>query len=269
MFYKAKLRGSFGRVYPISLLIIYILCLIEILIRWQIRKHEPQTLTPQFSFFIAGMFFMAMGFIQLFRYKLWIYPVLGFFLGMGCIIAIFVVPGPPTILGVFYFINILIIILLIVVNWSLINSQERFETNARRLFRLAAELISETSNGYTQRPFAAGKIEINQEELQGFVRFINGKFIARPLYKKNSIYLIFSMNKSVVKIDEPGDVSYIQYAGDGQVSVRISEKDYHQYSTSFNFNQLNENMASVFFRFLNYYKAGNEARILTELKTAR
>lgn len=269
MLYKSKLKGSFGRIYPISLIIIYILCLIEVFIRWQFRKHGDPSLTPQISFFIAGLFFLVMGFIQLNRYKLWIYPLLGFFVGMGCFLASYIVPGPPRILGVFYFVNILIIILLIVVKWPLLSSQERFETNARRLFKLAAELITETSNGYTQRPFAAGKIPCDREELQGFVRFMNGKFITRIIHRKNLIYLIFSMNKSILKVDNPGDVSYFEITEGGEISVKISQKDYHQYRASFNFNQLNEKMASVLLRFLNYYINGNETRILTELKTTR
>jgi hypothetical protein len=269
MLYKSKLKGSFGRIYPISLLIIYILCLIEIFIRWQLKEHGNPTLTPQFSFFIAGLFFIVMGFIQLNRYKLWIYPVLGLFAGIGCFLAAYIVPGPPKILGIFYFINLLIIVLLIVLNWPLLSSQERYESKARRLFKLASELITETSNGYTQRPYAAGKIAISKEDLLGFSRFINGKFIARSIHKENLVYLIFSMNKSVLKVHDPSEVSYIEMSHDGEISVRISEKDYHQYRASFNFNQLNENIASIFIRFLEYYTNGNENRILNELKTIR
>ncbi len=269
MLYKSKLKGSFGRIYPISLIIIYILCLIEVFIRWQFRKQGDPSLTPQISFFIAGLFFLVMGFIQLNRYKLWIYPALGFFAGMGCFLASYIVPGPPKILGIFYFINILIIILLIVVKWPLLSSQERFESNARRLFKLASELISETSNGYTQRPFAAGKISINFDDLLGFARFLNGKYIARSIHRENLVYLIFSMNKSVVKVDDPAEVSYIEINHNGEVSVKISEKDYHLYKDTFNFDQLCEKMASVFLRFIEYYKKGNENRIITELKTAR
>jgi hypothetical protein len=77
------------------------------------------------------------------------------------------------------------------------------------------------------------------------------------------------MNKSVLKVEEPLDVSYFEITNEGDISVKISEKDYHQYKATFNFNQLNENIASVFLRFLNYYKEGNESRIITELKTAR
>lgn len=269
MLYKTKLRGSFGRYYPIGLILIYILCLIEIFIRWQVRNDEHNTLVPQFSFYIAGLFFIVMGFIQLNRYRLWIYPALGFFAGIGCVLAAYIVPGPPNTLGIFYFVNLLIVILLIIINWSTLSSQERYEANARRLFKLAVELITETSNGFTHRPFAAGKIPFGRDEISGFVRFINGKFIARVIHQKESICLIFSMNKSVLKVEEPEDVSYIEITNEGEISVKISEKDYHQYKATFNFNQLNEKMADVFLRFLDYYKNGNENRIITELKTAR
>ncbi len=38
MLYKSKIKGSFGRIYPISMVIIYILCMIEIYIRWNLNN---------------------------------------------------------------------------------------------------------------------------------------------------------------------------------------------------------------------------------------
>jgi hypothetical protein len=271
MLYKLKLKGSFGRIYPISLICIYILCMIEMVLRWLLGSEGyVVSQFPYLSFIVAGFFFLIMGFTQLYRYRLWIYAVLGFFAGLGCILAIFIVPGHPIIIyRVAYVANMLIILLIVIINWPLLSSQERFEANARRLFKLASELVTETSNGFTHRPFAAGKITINKDELLGFARFVNGKFIARSVHLKGSIYLLFSMNRSVMNLIEPSDVSYFEINEVGEVSVKISEKDYHQYKVKFNFDQLNEKMASVFLRFIDYYKNGNENRILTELKTAR
>jgi len=268
MLYKSKLKGSFGRVYPISLIIIYILCMVEIFVRWIFIKNGYENIQfPYLSFVEAGLFFITMGFIQLRRYKLWIYPVIGIFAGLGCFLAIHFVPGSHFIFRIAYMVNLLIIILIVVINWPLLKNQERYEANARRLFKLASELVSETSNGFTQRPFAAGKISISKEELFGLVRFINGKFIARSIHQENLIYLIFSMNKSVLKVKDPTEVSYIEINHEGKVSVKISENDYHLYKDTFNFDQLCENMAGVFIRFTEYYKNQNENRIITELKS--
>lgn len=270
MRYRSKLKGSFGRVYPISLIIIYIFCMIEMVIRWLIIvKGYLISQFPLFSFVIASLFFLVMGFIQTYRYKLWIYSVIGFFAGVGCILAIFIVPGFPLYFRVVYAANMLIILLIVIINWPLLSSQERFESNARRLFKLASELISETSSGFTHRPYAVGRITISQDELLGFARFVNGKFIARSIHLKSSVCLIFSMNKSVMKVNDPLEVSYFEINDSGDVSVKISERDYDQYRKTFNFDQLNEKMGSVFLRFINYYQNGYENRILTELKTAR
>jgi energy-coupling factor transporter transmembrane protein EcfT len=244
--------------------------MIEMVMRWlMIDKGYSVSQFHYLAFIVAGLFFLVMGFIQFYRYNLWIYLVIGFFAGVGCILAIYIVPGFPVIFKVVYTANMLIILLIVIINWPLLSSQERFEGNARRLFKLASELVTETSNGYTHRPFAAGKITINKDELLGFARFVNGKFIARSIHLKDSVYLIFSMNKSVMNLIEPTDVSYFEISEGGEVSVRISEKDYLLYKATFNFDQLNEKMASVLIRFIDYYKDGNENRILTELKTAR
>jgi hypothetical protein len=68
---------------------------------------------------------------------------------------------------------------------------------------------------------------------------------------------------------DPKDVSNVLFDNKGNISVSISENDYRQYRERINFDQLCESMGNVFKRFLEYYKNGNEARIITELKIAR
>jgi hypothetical protein len=270
MLYKSKLKGSFGRVYPISMVIIYILCMIEIFIRWNLKNSGYDLLLiPAVSMTIAGLFFVVMGFIQLFKYRLWVNVVLGLLFGIGCILAIFVFSYTIPFLKTIYIINALLVLLLIILTWPILSGQERFEANARRLFKLASELITETSNGFTERPYSAGKIIFEKEDMEGFARFVNGKFIARSFHIGSMVYLVFSMNRSVLKVNDPTEVSYVSIDQEGNISVRISQQDYQQYRATFNFDQLCETMANVFTRFLEYYKNGNESRIITELKTAR
>jgi len=270
MLYKSKLKGSFGRIYPISMVVIYILSMIEIYIRWNLNNSGYDLLmVPAISIIIAGLFFVVMGFIQLFKYRLWVNVVLGLLFGIGCILAIFVFSYTIPIFKTIYIINVLLVLLLIILKWPILSGQERFEANARRLFKLASELITETSNGFTERPYSAGKINVSKEDLEGFARFVNGKFIARSFHIGSMVYLIFSMNRSVLTVNDPTEVSYISIDQEGSMSVRISQQDYHQYKATFNFDKLCETMAAVFTRFLEYYKNGNENRIITELRTAR
>lgn len=270
MLYKSKLKGSFGRIYPISMLILYILSMIEVYIRWQLQSSGHDILlVPSVSIILMGLFFIVMGFIQFYRYRLWVNVIIGLLFGVGSILAIFVFSDTAHFFKIIYIVNALLVILLIIVTWPVLSGQERYESNARRLFKLASEHILETSNGFTERPFAAGKININQDDLLGFARFINGKYIARSIYTNDIIYLVFSLNKSVLKVIQPSEVSYLEINKDGNISVRISEKDYQRYRATFNFDQLCEKMSGVFIRFIEYYKNGNESRIISELKTAR
>lgn len=269
MIIKSKLKGSFGRIYPIAVLITYILAISEFLIRQSIRKQGYElAVVPIYSVIAFGVFFVVMGFIQLYKYRIWVYPVLGILCGVSTCLSMAHYTNSFITIEM-YIIAIIVVILFIVLNWPVLYSQERFEANARRLFKLASELIFETSDGFTERPFSAGKAEFSKDELLGFARFMNGKYIVRSFHFENMVYMAFSLNQSVVNIMDPKDVSNVLFDNKGNISVSISEKDYRQYRERINFDQLCESMGNVFKRFLEYYKNGNEARIITELKIAR
>ena len=270
MNYRSKIKMSVGWIYPIGVLSSYIIAIIEWAIRdYLLKKGFEIGQMPYFTFLLVGLFFMVMGILQWFRYRNWIYPVLGFLVGIATIQASFAMPGHFNTLKVTYFLNFFIIVLFVVVNWRSLYSQERFEANSRRLFRLAAERLYETSDGFTERPYSAGKISSTKDELLGFVRFLHGNYIVRPFYLEDTISITFSMNTSLLVIHDPSEVSQVILGHDGTVVVTISEKDYRDYRERLSFDQLCESMANVFIRFLDYYQKGLESRIINELKSAK
>jgi hypothetical protein len=270
MSYRSKIRMSIGWVYPIGILTSYIIAIIEWAIRDSMQKNGYEMgQMPYFTFLLVGLLFIALGIIQWFRYRNWIYPVLGVLMGIATFLASFAIPGHFKTLQVPYLINFFIIILFIIVKWNSLYGQERFEINSRRLFRLAAERLYETSDGFTERPYSAGKINITKDELLGFVRYLHGNYIVRPFYLEDTISITFSMNTSLLVIHNPSEVSQVILGHDGTVVVKISEKDYRDYHERLSFDQLCASVANVFIRFLDYYQKGNESRIITELKSAR
>lgn len=120
-----------------------------------------------------------------------------------------------------------------------------------------------------ERPFAGGKIDASREELLGFTRFLHGSSIIRPFYLEKHVALAFSMNKSLVVTGDPREVSHVRINYDGTLAVIVSEKDYRDYREHLSFDQLCDSMSKVFIRSFEYYRAGFEARIITELKSAR
>jgi hypothetical protein len=175
----------------------------------------------------------------------------------------------PGILTVTYFISFFLIVLFVIINWNSLYSHERFEANSRRLFRLASERIYQADNGYTERPYSGGKVECTKEELLGFARYLHGNYIVRAFYYETNVSLSFSMNKSLMVTSEASEVSHVKIGYDGNMTVKISDRDYRDYREKLSFDKLCASVAEIFVRFLGYYRSGLEQRIITELKSAR
>lgn len=272
MAYKSKIRISIGWVYPIGIFSSYILLLLELgMRRMLMRSGIDFTGVPYITILLVALMFLVLGIIQWFKYRNWIYPVLGFLVGITTAQASLIFPhyGSHGIATLTYFISFLLIILFVIINWTSFYSHERFEMNSRRLFRLAAERIFRAENGYTERPFSGGKVECSRDELLGFTRFLQGNYIVRPFYYEGYVCLSFSMNKSLVVINEGREVSHVIIGYDGNLSVMISDKDYGDFREKLSFDKLCASLSDIFSRFLDYYKSGLEQRIITELKSAR
>jgi hypothetical protein len=272
MRYKSKIRMSIGWIYPIGIFSSYIILFLEFKLRQMLKLSGNEVGgVPYITIILVALMFIVLGIMQWFRYRNWIYPVLGFLMGITIAQAAFIFPNydEPGIFKLTYFICFILIILFILINWNSFYSHERFEINSRRLFRLASERICRTDNGYTGRPYSGGKVECSRDELLGFVRFLHGSYIVRPFYYEGFVCLSFSMNTSLIVIHEGKEVSHVIIGYDGTVTVKVSDKDYRDYRERLSFDQLCASLASIFARFLDYYKEGLESRIMIELKSAK
>jgi len=272
MNYRSKVRMSIGWIYPIGIFSSYILLFLEFeLRRMLIQQGNNVWGVPYITIILVALMFVALGIIQWFRYRNWIYPVLGFLMGITTAQISFIFPhyDEPGIFKLTYFTCFILIILFILINWNSFYSHERVEINSRRLFRLASERIYKTDNGYTERPYSGGKVDCTRDELLGFIRFLHSNYIIRPFYYESYVCLSFSMNTSLVVIHEGREVSHVIIGYDGTVTVKISDKDYRDYHERLSFDQLCASIAGIFSRFLDYYKKGLESRIMIELKSVK
>jgi len=269
---RSKIRMSIGWVYPIGIFTSYILLLLEYLLRKMLVNDGIEIMQfPYLTIILVALMFLVLGIVQWFRYRNWIYPALGFLIGITTAQVAFIFPGGshPDSLKVFYFISFILIILFVLLNWNSFYSHERYEVNSRRLFRLASERIISASNGYTARPYTGKKVECSRDELLGFTRFLSGNYIVKPFYYDTYICLAFSMNKSLVVVSEGSEVSHAIIKYDGTLTIKISDRDYHDYNERLSFDELCSSFSDIFSRFLEYYKSGHESRIGEELKSAR
>lgn len=266
MFKRAKLRGPLGRIYPIFIITVYIMAVVEFLIRRYLQQEGMDiSRGPVTTTIIAALFFLIMGIYQWRRYGLWVYFGLGLLAGASTLQSMCQYTDHFTLQS--YLINILLVILFIVIAWPMLSGQEAYESKARRLLKLAADSIEETMAGFTTRPYSAGKAEYTPEELLGFARYLKSKHMINPVYGTEGIFMTFSLGKSPLLDPKPRDVSYVLFGNNGDISVYISAFDYKQYTKQFSFDQLCSSLGSTFHRFLEYYKNGHEERIVDEMRS--
>ncbi len=274
MFRKSKLKGPVGRIYPITIISFYIIGIIEVIVRKHLfdigyleKFSGPFSYPgPIYSIIGVALFFVIMGIFQMIRYKLWVYPVMGLLIGYSTLQSLYAYDYLFFTLWS-YLIGIFVVALFIVINWPALKAHELFESNTRRLLKLAVDTINETDAGYTARPYFTGKIQYDYEDIQGFARFMKSKYFAFPEYRSQGIYLLFSLGTAVIKEPEPGQVSYVLFNKNGSINVHISPFDYKQYRKRYSFDQLCDSLGTTIMRFLEYYEEGNETRIRSELRS--
>jgi hypothetical protein len=253
---SSKLKFPLGSVYPIALILTYIFALLEIMISGK----------PLYSIILFGTFFIVLGLIQYYRYRMPSYFFLGFLTGTSTWHSLIFMLAPDK-TPVSFFINILIVGLFLIIFWSKLSAQERLVSNARRLFKLASGLINAVDGGYTNRPYSMGKVNISEIELKGFINFMESKFIVKAFVNNDVYHLGFSMGISPLVVSDSHKLSYVRIDKERNLSVRISSFDYMQYKEQISFDQLCQSMAEVFERYIAYYKEGKESRIMSELKS--
>ncbi|MCD4732483.1 MAG: hypothetical protein K8R74_17915 [Bacteroidales bacterium] len=228
---------------------------------------EGQLLNTHYSGWIWGAILIFFGVYYYWKLKLIHFFILGFVLGLGSwhfeaaehLNTIF---SPVTLI-----IHLVLIFITLFTTIPKINKAVKLEIQARNLFRLAAQQVFDVSNGFTNRPYSGGKTDADRNEILGLARFLAGKEILMYDAGPDMVTYAFSMNTSPLIDPQMNRVSYVSFDKDGNISVHISKKDYKQYKNKLSFDQLCASFANMFKQFLEYYKDGNEDRIITELKS--
>ena len=233
----SKLKGPIGRVYPIAIFFLYILVMIEIIV----TKYQ----FPVYSAWLFGAMFIIVGTIQFIRSGLWVHLVLGILIGT-CTWHSMAVYNTSIFSAATYLIHFVLLAMFIIFGWSVLFGHDKYESNARRLFKLASESLVDVSNGFT--------------------RYLKNKRIAMPHFSEQGLYFMFSMGRSVLTYPDPQKVSYVLFSKSGNLTVHVSEFDYKQYHEKITFDQLCNSLGDVYKRFEKYWANGNERRILDEIR---
>lgn len=219
-----------------------------------------------YSVWAFGAFFIILGIRDYYQSHLVTDLCIGLLFGTGTWHALLVFNRVRPFSPLTYLLHLVAVIAFFIFTWPIIRGQWRLRRKARRLFTLAAEAVHESAEGFTGRPFDAGHVEIDQDEILGFARFMNGAQIARAVVRKEAVFLTFSLGISPLANPDLSQISYVSFTQDGRIAVQVSAHDYRRHRNLLTFDQLCAALAGLFKRFLKYYQEGNESRILTELQ---
>lgn len=227
---------------------------------------EDQLYNTHYSLWVWGLVFIIWGIARTMRTKIAFYAVFGIMCGLAAwhyILAAYW----HTVLSMPTFLIHLIVNAALLIFWGfrIFSKQERLEQNARRLFELAAAGVTATSDGFTGRPFAAGKSDSDIDEIRNFGRYLDALDIVKTVFDDAATRLNFSMTTSPLADSSGENVSYVSFDRRGGLMVNVSRTDYQQFKDQLTFNQLCGAMADLFKRYLQYYCEGKESRINVEM----
>ena len=139
----------------------------------------------------------------------------------------------------------------------------KFNSRYRKLLELAAKPVDGTADGFSSRPFPAGKAKFTREELNSFAIFLRKHFIAFPYVKKSGTLLALTDQSRFWsgRLNDKKD-SYVSFNFDGTISVNIAKKDYQKYKEEYTFDELCESLGDMFKQFLFYFQENNTEKIL-------
>lgn len=147
-------------------------------------------------------------------------------------------------------------------------SSKRINWRYREILELAAIPVDESADGFTPRPFPAGKAQYTKEEIIGFTKFMIKHVIAYPFVEENRVILVVPENMFayilLLKRSYKKD-TYVAFDFNGNVSVHIAKKDYQKYKEEFTFDQLCSSLGNLFIEFLELYQKGNSREIIDKL----
>ncbi len=139
----------------------------------------------------------------------------------------------------------------------------------RDIMEMAAMPLSGVTDGYTGRPYPAGKAEYTAEQLRGFANHLQYHFIATAYKSADGVKLAFSNGLfQYIPFLQPDwtKVTHMTFDLEGNYSVFIARKHYEGYIAELAFDQLCLSFGHVILDLLEDFKSGNKRKIVNKVR---
>ena len=178
----------------------------------------------------------------------------------GCLSFTFIVPDHTPMRTVMAIVTAILLILYIYVL-----SSKTLNWRYREILELAARPVEKSENGFSGRPFPAGKTSYQKSEILEFSRFMLKHVIAFPFVEGNRVVLVIPRNMFSYLLFFKKDyhhATHITFYFNGNITVQIAKKDYSQYIEEWTFDKLCQSLGNLFRHFLVLFQQGKAQEII-------
>jgi len=144
--------------------------------------------------------------------------------------------------------------------------RRRFNPHFRQVLELAARPVDELHNGFTPRPFPAGRWKYSKEEIINFGKFMMKHWITTTYFGPEHVILViggFSWRYFFFGKPNLQKLTCVSFDFAGNVSVNITQTDYLKFRDQLTFDQLCASLGNLIKSFLMDYQMNEESKILT------
>ena len=143
----------------------------------------------------------------------------------------------------------------------------KIKSREREILELAANSVNKTADGFTARPYIAGKVEFSMAEIKAFSKFILKHQIALPYTQKDrTIFLLeYSIPHYFYLRHDYSGLTHVIFSNDGDIIVNISKNSYLKYKDELTFDQLCASLGDLFVQFLELHKKDEADRIIDQM----
>ena len=163
-----------------------------------------------------------------------------------------------------------VIVILILIFFYMVY-KKRLKSYYKNILELAARPVEETENGFTARPFPAGKTEYSPREITEFAKYCAKNLIAIPYQEDDKVIFVISVkfgNDLFFSRNEYVSSTYVSFDKAGTVEVNIARTEYEKYKDELTFDHLCSSLGNVFIEFLQLYRENKSGEIIKRLNSA-
>jgi hypothetical protein len=150
--------------------------------------------------------------------------------------------------------------------------KRKLKWRREEVLELAAQPVDGNADGFTGRPFPAGRADGSVEEIAAFSRFLFRHLVAVPYLEKERLLLVIPRCPldHVLKLRRRCDRdTWVAFAADGEVTVSIVRSDYLHYADEYTFDLLCCSLGRLLVEFLELHRSGRGREIIERLDALR